>query len=154
MDPAIKRRVLEGSRAGKLEVFTDPLASPTGFPFKVVQLEGTASEPATYEARERICDLGYLRHPYYREDGSLGYRCASEPVDHFLRKGGTEAETVGRKCVCNGLLGTIGIGQALGNGQREIPIVTAGNDAVEVARFLPPGRDSYTAADVIATLLA
>ena len=39
-------------------VFTDPLASPTGFPFKVLGLEGTLSEPAVYARRERLCDLG------------------------------------------------------------------------------------------------
>ncbi len=34
--------------AGAAEVFTDPLASPTGFPFKVAQLAGTMSDPAVY----------------------------------------------------------------------------------------------------------
>jgi NAD(P)H-dependent flavin oxidoreductase YrpB (nitropropane dioxygenase family) len=51
------RRVLRDDGA----VFTDPLASPTGFPFKVVRLPGSASEAAEYAARPRICDLGYLR---------------------------------------------------------------------------------------------
>jgi nitronate monooxygenase len=154
MDPALRRRVIAASQAGELEIFTDPLASPTGFPFKVVQLSGTASDQAAYAARERICDLGYLRHPYLKPDGTLGYRCPSEPIDHYLRKGGDEADTVGRKCVCNGLLGTIGLGQVKRDDGREIPFVTAGNDVVDIARFVPPGRDSYTAAEVIRTLLA
>ena len=37
----LKARLIEQAMAGAGEVFTDPLASPTGFPFKVAQLEGT-----------------------------------------------------------------------------------------------------------------
>ena len=54
---------------GAGEVFTDPLASPTGFPFKVAQLEGTTSAANIYEERKRTCDLGYLREPYAAGDG-------------------------------------------------------------------------------------
>ncbi len=39
----LKTRLIEQAIAGTGEVFTDPLASPTGFPFKVAQLEGTTS---------------------------------------------------------------------------------------------------------------
>ena len=39
-----KRRLLAKAIAGQARVFTDPLASPTGFPFKVAQLEGTCSD--------------------------------------------------------------------------------------------------------------
>ena len=61
--------------------------------------------------RCRVCDLGYLRHPYRKEDGTLGYRCPAEPVANYIRKGGQEQDAQGRKCVCNGLLATIGLGQ-------------------------------------------
>ena len=37
----IKCEILEKLRSGEAEVYTDPKASPTGFPFKVLQLEGT-----------------------------------------------------------------------------------------------------------------
>ncbi len=152
MDPALKRRVLDLSRAGKLTVKTDPLASPTGFPFKVVQLEGTMSDPKVIGRLKRLCDKGFLRHPYVREDGTLGYRCPAEPVKAFVSKGGTVEETVGRLCVCNGLLSTIGLSQAPADAEA-IPLVTAGDDVVHVARFLKPGEDTYTAADVIAYVL-
>lgn len=33
-----------------IDVFTDPIASPTGFPFKVMGLEDSLSEQAVYEA--------------------------------------------------------------------------------------------------------
>jgi nitronate monooxygenase len=61
-------------------VFTDPLASPAGFPFKVAQMAQTLSEASLYENRPRICDLGYLRHPYRKTDGTVGYRCPAEPL--------------------------------------------------------------------------
>ena len=34
-----------------------------------------------------------------------------------------------------------------------MPLLTAGNDVADLARFLKPGTDSYTAADVVAYLL-
>lgn len=154
IDPAYKQQVLALSQAGAARVFTDPLASPTGFPFKVLHVPGTLSESADYESRPRICDIGYLRHTYRRTDGSLGYRCPSEPVEDYIRKNGEKADTNGRKCLCNGLMATIGLGQLRADGTLEPPIITAGNEAVHVARFLKPGTDSYSAAEVIAALLA
>src|ERR1019366_4384739 len=55
--PDLKRRIIQASRAGSARGFTDPAASPTGFPFKVAELAGPLSEAATYAAREKICDL-------------------------------------------------------------------------------------------------
>ena len=145
--------MIQQSRAGVARVFTDPLASPTGFPFKVIQLDGTLSESASYGARTRICDLGYLRQPYRRADGSVGFRCPAEPVDDFIRKGGTLAEPVGRICICNALPATIGLGQIRAPGQPELAVLTAGRDVAEIAHFLQPRRDTYTAAEVIRRLL-
>ena len=152
--PEIKQRAIALSRAGQIRVFTDPVASPTGFPFKVAQIEGTVSESAGYDARNRICDLGYLRHLYRRDDGSIGYRCPAEPLDDYVRKGGLIDETVGRKCVCNGLPATTGMAQFRADSGEELALVTAGDDLTHIARFLPPGQDSYTAADVLQRILS
>ena len=154
VDDALKQQVLARIARGQGEVFTDPLASPTGFPFKVVRLPGTTSEEAEYNARGRICDLGYLRELYKREDGTLGYRCPAEPVEDFVSKGGDIAETVGRKCLCNGLMANIGLAQRRRDGWQELPLLTAGDDLVHLARLIPPGGDSYGAADVLEYLLA
>jgi NAD(P)H-dependent flavin oxidoreductase YrpB (nitropropane dioxygenase family) len=148
----LKRRILQLCRSESLRVFTDPLASPTGFPFKVLQLLGTLSEEVRYFARERNCDLGYLREVYRKEDGSTGYRCAGEPVEDYLRKGGALADTVGRKCLCNGLMATVGLGQVRA-ARAEDPILTAGDEVAQLAHYLPANRDSYGAADVIRWLL-
>lgn len=153
MDPVLRRRVLELSKQGRAKVFTDPLASPTGFPFKVLGAEGTLSEGDVYAQRSRVCDLGYLRQPYLKEDGSLGYRCAAEDTDAYLRKGGTLADTVGRKCLCNGLAATIGHGQWRAGTGVEPPIITAGDEVSVVARFLRDGQEDYSAADVVRHLL-
>jgi NAD(P)H-dependent flavin oxidoreductase YrpB (nitropropane dioxygenase family) len=147
MDPALRSAVLSRIRSGDVRVVTDPLASPTGFPFKVVQVDGTLSETTIYEARTRRCDLGYLREAYRRPDGTLGYRCPGEPVPDYLRKGGRIEETRGRKCVCNGLLATVGLGQVRERGV-EPAIVTAGAGLMEIAGLLR-GRETYSAADVI-----
>ena len=76
-----------GRDAGTGEVFTDPLASPTGFPFKVAQLEGTSSNPSVYQERKRVCDLGYLREPYAAGEGKIAYRCSAEPVETYRGQG-------------------------------------------------------------------
>jgi NAD(P)H-dependent flavin oxidoreductase YrpB (nitropropane dioxygenase family) len=147
LDPALRAEALRQARAGAARVKTDARASPTGFPFKVLQLPGTLSEPAVYEGRERRCDLGYLREPYRRDDGALGFRCPGEPVGAYLRKGGRLDETEGRACLCNGLLATVGLGQRRTSGV-EPPIVTAGAGLREVALLLGV-RESYSAADVV-----
>ena len=150
---ATKREVLDLSRAGRARIFTDPVASPTGFPFKVVELEDSLSNPVVYEKRSRICDLGYLRTAYRREDGTVGWRCPSEPVEDYIRKGGSEEDTIGRKCLCNALIANIGHPQVQRNGEIEQALITSGDDVADVARFLPPGRDTYSALDVIDYLL-
>ncbi len=147
--PELKADVCAQSRAGTVKIFTDPQASPTGFPFKVVAIPGTLSEPEAYAAHPRRCDLGYLREAYTREDGKIGYRCPAEPVEDYVAKGGDIADTVGRKCLCNGLLATVGLGQVRADIGVEPAIVTAGNEATEVARFLAPGATGYSARDVL-----
>jgi NAD(P)H-dependent flavin oxidoreductase YrpB (nitropropane dioxygenase family) len=148
----LKRQAIELSRERKARVFTDPLASPTGFPFKVVQLPGTQSDARTNERRTRICDLGYLRHPYRAPDGRLGYRCPAEPVEDYVRKGGDPAEAEGRLCVCNGLVATVDLAQSRVDGRLELPLVTAGNEVASIAEFLASGHDFYSAAEVVQRL--
>jgi nitronate monooxygenase len=140
--------------AGGAHVFTDPLASPTGFPFKVAQLRGTCSDAEVYAERPRVCDLGFLREAYRTEDGGIGYRCASEPVTVYVSKGGHAADTVGRKCVCNGLLANIGYQQVRNGKREEYGLITAGDDLESVKQFLKPGRTEYFAADVVTRLLS
>jgi nitronate monooxygenase len=150
----IKERVVQGCRAGGLTVFTDPLASPAGFPFKVLGLEDTLSEDCVYDERQRTCDLGFLREGYRREDGTTGWRCPAEPEASYLRKGGLKEETSGRKCICNGLLATIGLGQVRGDGRQEKPVVTSGNDVNSILRYLKEhDAVSYSASDVVDCLL-
>jgi nitronate monooxygenase len=139
--------------AGDSHVFTDPLASPTGFPFKVAELKGTCSDAEVYAERPRICDLGFLREPYRTEDGGVGYRCASEPVSVYVSKGGKIEDTVGRKCVCNGLLANIGYQQTRNGRREEYGLITAGDDLFTVEEFCKPGRTEYSAADVVERLL-
>lgn len=146
--PEIKHRVLREQKAGTLSVRTDFNSSPTGFPFKVVELDGTVSDEETYAARERICNLGYLRRLYAKGDSNVGYRCPSEPERNFLAKGGTMEDTIGRRCLCNGLLATVGLGQTH-DGVSEPPLVTSGDDWAFVPHVTRGDDVDYGAADVI-----
>lgn len=152
--PSIKEAVIRKALNGKGDVLTDPLASSSGFPFKVVELEGTVSQKVEYESRPRICDLGYLRKVYKRPDGGLGFRCASEDVRAYTKKGGNPEDTIGRKCICNGLVAAIGLPQVRSNGFRELPIITAGDGLNSISRFVSPGKYSYSAKDVLRTILS
>lgn len=153
-EPTLRAKVLEQVRREEAEVRTDPVASPTGFPFKVVQVPGTVSDPEVYAARGRICDIGYLRHLYRREDGKIGYRCPSEPVDQYVKKGGKEEDTVGRTCLCNHLGAAAGLPQARSDGSIEPAIITSGDDLVNIGRFFKNGSNEYHAADVIHAILS
>ncbi len=128
LKPELKAQALAMVQAGTAQVFTDPQASPTGFPFKVVELPGTLSEAAVYASRTRVCNLGYLRQAYRLPDGRIGWRCPAEPEAHFIAKGGEPAELVGRKCLCNGLMSSAGLALATAAGGRELPLVTAGDN--------------------------
>jgi nitronate monooxygenase len=153
MEKTLKERIISAVLKGLGRVKTDPLASPTGFPFKVVEIEDTNALEETYLKRNRICDLGYLREAYRKENGKLGYRCPSEPVEDYVKKGGDIEDTKGRKCLCNGLVSTLGFGQKRRNGDQELPIVTAGDDLKFIARFLKQGEKIYHAIDVLKVIL-
>lgn len=111
------------------------------------------SQAEVYEARPRLCDLSYLRTPFEREPGKLGYRCPAEPVHMYVKKGGDIADTVGRKCLCNGLTAGIGLGQNRRDGYREVPIVTLGADLSGVSQMLAERPGGWTAAQAVEFLL-
>jgi len=154
MRPDLKNALLAKAAVGAGQVFTDPLASPTGFPFKVAELEGTSSDAVVYRERKRVCDLGYLREPFAAGEGKIAYRCSAEPVASYVAKDGKTEDTVGRKCLCNALLANIGHGQVRKDDAVEPALITVGDDLNTVARFMAPGSQSYSAADVVKDLLS
>ena len=145
----LKSAVIDGLQRGRVGIRTDPRASPTGFPFKVVEVEGTGFQD---DHRVRVCDLGYLRVAYRTPSGKLGYRCSAEPIDTYVAKGGEVADTVGRRCLCNGLLANIGHAQRRPSGGDEPPLLTSGDDVLVMGEFLGD-RERYSAADVLAYLM-
>ena len=151
MEEGLRRHILHEAQEGPLRVVTSLRASSTGYPFKVLDEAGSVSEPAVYEQRPRHCDLGYLRENYLKDDGSVGYRCAAEPLRQYARKGGHSPEAAATACLCNGLLATCGLAQVRADGYVEAPLVTSG-DCVDAIAELAQGRDDYDAADVVAWL--
>lgn len=149
-----KQAILEKVARCKARVATDPSASPTGFPFKVAQLEGTLSEAEIYLARPRVCDLGYLRESYRTPEGKIAHRCSAEPLTVYVSKGGKPEDSEGKRCLCNALLATIGHPQVRSGNLTEAGLVTSGNDLSTLGRFLLPDGLTYKAADVLANLLS
>lgn len=151
VDASVKKTALDLIKHDQARVVTDHLASPTGFPFKVLEIDGSMSDEEVYQNRERKCDLGYLRTAYRKDDGKVGMRCPGEPIDSFVKKGGSLEDTVGRKCLCNSLFSTIGNAQIQGE-TTEAALLTAGEDLSIIKELVMHG-DSYEAADVIRFLL-
>lgn len=142
----VKEEVGKRIVAGNLDVDTSAVASPSGFPFQVVQLEGTLSDAVVFNSRKRLCNAGYLGHVFFRsEDGVIGVRCPAEPIDNFVQKGGKKDDAEKRVCLCNGLLATAGFPQKKG----EPPIVTLGKDLDTIRDLLISKGNSYTAEDVV-----
>jgi len=154
MRPDYKQAIIAKVRRGEASVFTDPLSSPTGFPFKAARLEGTSSDPEVYKMRKRICDVGVLRESYRTPEGKIAQRCPSEPENLYVAKGGVFEDTVGRKCLCNCLLADIGMQQIQKDGSQEPGLVTTGDDLACVLQFLDEGHDSYPAEVVVKKLLS
>jgi nitronate monooxygenase len=144
----IKKEIIDQYRSGQLDVITDFRASPTDYPFKRVEVQANNGVDAC-----RACDLGYLRHIFEKEDGSLGYRCPAAPRKSYLAKGGKAEDCEGRRCLCNGLLATIGMGQVR-RGRRVQPLVTLGDDLGFLDRVKRGESTMPTAQDVIDYLLS
>lgn len=153
LDPVLRQELLDHIASGTLIVHTDPFASPTGFPFKVALLPDTLSNDDLYETRPRLCDLGYLRVPYERSPGVVGYRCASEPTHVFLRKGGRAEDLTDRKCLCNALMANIGLGQTRADGYKEVPLITLGSDLTGAKALLKTHPAGWNAIDAVDYLL-
>jgi NAD(P)H-dependent flavin oxidoreductase YrpB (nitropropane dioxygenase family) len=150
--PEIKRAFVQRALAGQATIDTDLRASPTGYPFKLTR------ELSAAPRERRPCDVGYLRQPYVRADGNIGYRCPAEPVAAYVAKGGLVEDTVGRRCLCNGLLAAIGLAQTTPAGEEpagsEPPLVTSGTDLSWVGPLVARAGLDYGAGDVLAWLLS
>ncbi len=148
MNVEIRQEVCKRGFKGTLVIRTDMSISPTGFPFKVAVIPSTVAESAVYDARTRGCDQGALVTLYEKPDGSIGYRCPSEPVASYVHKGGKEERAIGCGCVCNGLIANT----ILGN-PGEFPLVTLGDDVGFLKHLMDHSRDSYGVSDALAYLL-
>ncbi len=135
--------------------------SPTGFAFKVVQIQDTLSDDDVYTSRSRICDIGMLQQrgfskPDEHGDRTLFQRCPAGPIETYVKKRGLEHNTDERRCLCNGLLSCVGLGQVKevrGELVEEPAIVTLGNHLDGVRRLSRQGQTHYYVQDVVADIL-
>ena len=162
MSQKYKDRIRRQAYKGEVAIITSLLASPTGYPFKVVQMEGTLSDPRVYDQRSRICDNSHLAQAYQKESGKIGFRCPAEPIKSYLRKAGTIIEDLSLEdrsrlerscCLCNGLLATVGLGQVSRRGE-EPPIITLGDNTAFMRELIKEENGSYSAYDALRYLLS
>ena len=156
---AILNEFRQGTDEAELVLTT--LFSPTGFPFKVAQLPGTLAEKDVYDSRPRVCDIGLLQQRGLSKadangDRRLFQRCPAGPIDGFIQKRGLPINTENRRCLCNGLLAAVGLGQdSEKNSQRteEPAIVTLGNHLDGARRLSHQGQTPYWVQDVVEDIL-
>lgn len=163
MSPVYRSAIFKELRKGSSDsaLVKTSLFSPTGFPFKVAQLEGTLSDEAVYASRNRLCDLGFLRQRGLSKpdaDGSrrLFQRCPAAPVEEFVNKRGLPFNTEGKRCLCNGLLAGVGLGQVgtqRGELAEEPAIVTLGNHLDGVRKLSRQGQTTYWAKNAVEDIL-
>ncbi|HZW03320.1 MAG TPA: nitronate monooxygenase [Anaerolineaceae bacterium] len=163
LKPAYRTAIFNELKKGtdEADLVHTTLYSPTGFPFKVAQLPGTLSEEAVYADRRRVCDLGLLQQRGLTQPDENGVRqifqrCPAAPVEDFVRKRGLPRNTEEKRCLCNGLLACVGLGQMVrrvGEMVEEPAIVTLGNHLDGIRRLSGNGQIAYWAADVVTDLL-
>lgn len=152
----IKRELRQRIATDSLEVKTSATASPSGFPFQVVQLEGSLSELSVYENRQRICNIGHLTQAYQKDEsegGGVGFRCPAEAVDAYVKKGGNAADAEAKVCLCNGLGSAAGYGQSTRTGEEPF-IVTLGKDTGFYKQLEVQADGSYSAEDVVRAIMS
>jgi NAD(P)H-dependent flavin oxidoreductase YrpB (nitropropane dioxygenase family) len=163
MKPEYRSAILNEMKKGADDaaLVRTTIFSPTGFSFKVVQLEGTLSEDEVYAGRRRFCDLGLLQQLGLTKPGADGerklfQRCPAGPIDAYLNRRGLERNTEERRCLCNGLLACVGLGQVKevqGTLVEEPAIVTLGDHLEDARRLSRNGQTRYWAKDVVADIL-
>ncbi len=163
MKPEYRSAILAALKSGTADadLVRTTTFSPTGFAFKVVQLQDTLSEDDVYANRGRICDIGMLQQrgfnkPNEQGDRTLFQRCPAGPVDTYVKTRGLGNNTDERRCLCNGLLACVGLGQVKeirGELVEEPAIVTLGNNLDGVRRLSRQGQTAYHVEDVVADIL-
>ncbi|MCB9142293.1 MAG: hypothetical protein H6646_08485 [Anaerolineales bacterium] len=111
-------------------------------------MKDTLSDDEVYRSRQRICDIGLLQQRGLSkpdEDGArtLFQRCAAAPVDSYVGNRGIERNTDERRCLCNGLLASVGLGQVKkisGEWTEEPAIITLGNRLDGIRRLSRQAR--------------
>jgi len=134
-------------------VFTDPLASPAGFPFKVAQIAQTLSDPALYETvpdmRPRLLAPPLPQDRWLRSATAVPPSRCRIPPQRRRPRGYTRPQMR-----CNGLPTTWAWARSGPNREPNCRWSLPGDDLALIAQFLTPGRDSYSAAYVLRQLLA
>jgi nitronate monooxygenase len=163
MKPEYRSAILAALRDGvdDADLVRTTTFSPTGFPFKVAQLPETLSDDDVYEGRRRICDIGMLHQPGLSKPDEHGQRtlfrrCPAGPIDTYIKKRGLQRNTDERRCLCNGLLACVGLGQvkeSQGERVEEPAIVTLGNHLEGVRRLSRQGQTRYHVHDVVEDIL-
>ena len=144
--PGLRKRGLDiiMAREEGGAVYTDPRFSPSGFPFKVLQVDGTLSSKGVMNSRKAVCGFGYLAELYEKPGGDVGMRCPAEPGSSYLRKGGKIADRDGRACLCTGLLSNVSMVNL-----REPVILTAGSETEDIKEVVGRAGMHYKMKDVV-----
>lgn len=133
----IKEAIIRAIREDRAKIESSFVASPTGYPFKVLQMEGTMSDPVSFLKRKRSCGVGLLREvkevkiDLENKAQQARWSCSADPR---LENAGSQAV-----CLCEALLAVIGLAQVNG-GEEELPIITLGEELKDIKKLLEKNK--------------
>ncbi|MBN2039063.1 MAG: hypothetical protein JW864_03415 [Spirochaetes bacterium] len=139
------------------DIIRTTMYSPTGFSFKVVQLDDSVSCSRIYGKRRRSCDMGVLHQlglSKADENGTrkIFSRCPASPLAVFEKHRGLARNAEEKRCLCNGLVSGAGFPQVVrdidGEPMKEPSIVTLGENLDGVRRLSGNGLKTYNCHDI------
>ena len=142
MIESLQQEIFRRYKNGTLEIVVNPTISPTGFRFRTVKGLGIEN-PEIAAGREKICDLGFLRHIAKIRDEQTN----QERIEYYCPADPSHGEA---GCMCNFLAATAGYGQIRKSGEVEPPGVTLGADV----SFLDKLKFPYTVREALDYMLS
>jgi NAD(P)H-dependent flavin oxidoreductase YrpB (nitropropane dioxygenase family) len=122
----VKKMAIEEIKSSNAKIISSAIASPTGYPFKILKAKGTMSDAACFSERDKSCRVGLLREVEInleKEIATPNWSCKASQ---------TGSQTL---CLCEALLAAVGLAQ-VNRKKKELPIITLGEELKDIKKLL------------------
>ena len=149
----LKERTLAACREGSIKVFTIRTHRRRGFRSRCCSRWARCQSRTSSKDVRAFVTWAICASPIVRRTAPWAIAALASRWRITCAKGGPSQRLTARKCVCNGLVAAVDYAKVRPSGETEPVLVTAGDDAANLHRFLRAGRSTYSADDVIDNLL-